>query len=148
MHHVWLGRKIPKQLTECMRTCYEKHPTWKHKLWTYHHVPTEIVMFREEYKMFDKNVGRRSDLLRLEILYRYGGLYLDTDVECVKPVDELLKNYDFVMGSECSHIKRGDVFDSTKCDQAHINNAVIASTPHNPILLEIINEVKENYKNT
>lgn len=32
-----------------------------------------------------------SDYVRLAVLYRYGGIYLDTDVELVKPLDELLE---------------------------------------------------------
>jgi len=31
-----------------------------------------------------------SDYARLDIIYRHGGVYLDTDVEIVKPIDELL----------------------------------------------------------
>ena len=37
-----------------------------------------------------------SDWLRLYILYREGGIYLDTDIEVLKPYDELLRNHMFV----------------------------------------------------
>ena len=33
-----------------------------------------------------------SDYVRLAVLYRYGGIYLDTDVELVRPLDELLEH--------------------------------------------------------
>lgn len=37
-----------------------------------------------------------SDYVRLAVLYRYGGIYLDTDVELVRPLDELLEHKGFI----------------------------------------------------
>lgn len=37
-----------------------------------------------------------SDYLRLWILFNYGGIYLDTDVEVLKKFDPLLKNEGFI----------------------------------------------------
>ena len=34
--------------------------------------------------------GFVPDIARLDLLYRYGGIYLDTDVELLRPLDELL----------------------------------------------------------
>lgn len=34
----------------------------------------------------------KSDILRYELLYRFGGIYVDTDVECLRPFDELLQD--------------------------------------------------------
>lgn len=36
-----------------------------------------------------KTMAQKADILRLEILYQYGGIYLDTDVEPVKSVAPL-----------------------------------------------------------
>ena len=44
-----------------------------------------------------------SDVARLVALIEYGGIYLDTDVEIIKPIDELL-NYDAVMGFETDEL--------------------------------------------
>ena len=38
----------------------------------------------------------RADILRLEILYRYGGVYVDGDLECLRPLDDVLDGEDFV----------------------------------------------------
>lgn len=42
-------------------------------------------------KAFDaaKNYGEKSDILRYEILFVYGGVYADVDVECLQPFDAL-----------------------------------------------------------
>ena len=147
MHHVWLGGKqIPKQLTDCMKTCYDKHPTWKHIVWTEENMPNPFF-FWDEWGM-DNNYARKSDLLRLQVLYNYGGVYLDTDVECIKPIDNLISKHSFVMGTECSHVGYNEIHDPNNCDQGHINNAVIASSMGNPILVKIIETIKRNYATT
>lgn len=40
-----------------------------------------------------------SDYARFDILYREGGLYFDTDVELIRPIDDVLERGPF-MGFE------------------------------------------------
>ena len=37
-----------------------------------------------------RNLAERADVLRYEILRRHGGVYVDVDVECLRPLDDLL----------------------------------------------------------
>lgn len=46
------------------------------------------------------NYAHKSDFLRLQILKEHGGIYLDSDVICLKPFTPLTK-FDFVLGIEC-----------------------------------------------
>lgn len=46
-----------------------------------------------------KRVEHQADIFRMRILLEHGGIYLDTDVFVIKPLDELLTN-NFVMGIE------------------------------------------------
>lgn len=46
-----------------------------------------------------KHYAHAADVIRLEMLIKYGGIYMDIDVITVKPMDDLL-NHDFVMGAE------------------------------------------------
>ena len=39
-----------------------------------------------------------SDYVRFDILYRYGGIYFDTDVEVIKPIDDILEQGAFMGG--------------------------------------------------
>ncbi len=50
--------------------------------------------------LFDaaKNYGEKSDVFRYEILYRYGGTYLDTDYQCIQPLDIFHKAHYFYTG--------------------------------------------------
>ena len=120
-----------------MKTCYDKHPTWKHVVWTEKNMPVPFD-FHQEWNI-DNNLARKSDLIRLQVLFNHGGVYLDTDMECIKPIDELLNGYKFVMATECGYNHKKD------CEQIHINNAIIASSKRNPILHSIMTEVKKRY---
>ena len=139
LHHVWLGKQqIPKNLQRCIQTCYGVHSEWKHMFWTDDNLP-EMSYFKEEYDV-DNNYARKSDLIRLMALYQYGGVYLDTDVECIKPIDKLLEGYRLVIASECGQPWKKD------CRRDHINNAVIASTRSNVILSKMLLNIKKNYE--
>jgi mannosyltransferase OCH1-like enzyme len=72
-----------------------------------------------------KNYGEKSDILRYEILYEIGGLYVDTDFECLKPFDELHYGLAFYTG-----ITHNRLF----C----LYNGLIASASKSPILAEAI----------
>lgn len=90
IHYMWLGKKqIPAKLQKCI-------DSWKRYCPDY-----EIIQWNEDNYDVDKHPYMRDayeqgaygfvpDYARLDILYRYGGLYMDTDVEVRKNLDPLL----------------------------------------------------------
>jgi len=138
LHHVWLGpNQIPDNLKKCLNTCYVDHLSWKHMFWTDDNLP-EMNMFRDEYNI-DNNYARKSDLVRIAALYQYGGVYLDMDIESIKPIDNLLKGYSFIVATEAGKPDKKNI------KETHINNAVIAATKRNKILTKLIIEIKKRY---
>ena len=77
-------------------------------------------------------LAHKADYLRMKILYKYGGVYMDIDTICVKPYKELLK-YDFVMGEE---IPYGETPQNGLC------NAIMFSKP----LSEFLKIWMDNYE--
>jgi len=77
--------------------------------------------------LFDgaQNYGEKSDLLRCEALYRYGGTYSDTDLECFEPFDVLHQTYDFYIGLAPLNVSSG---------KFQIATGIIGSIPNHPIL--------------
>ena len=126
VHRIWLGdAAMPREYVEYGETWRRHHPGWKLKLWRDRDlrrlVPAEAVA-RARHRT------ELSDLLRFEILRRYGGLYVDTDVECLRPVGALLSGRRVVMGFE----KPG-----------RVGSAVLASAPGHPFFVDAAQQARE-----
>lgn len=57
-----------------------------------------------------------SDYVRVKVLYEYGGIYLDTDVEVFKPFDDLLTNESFWGFEQENYIATSTIGSSLKID--------------------------------
>ena len=96
IHQIWIGpKKIPKKYLDWGETWKKNHPGWDYKLWTNEDLKNFPMKNRHIFDLSD-NIGFKSDLVRYEILYRYGGIYIDTDFECLKHIPDKLRDYDFV----------------------------------------------------
>lgn len=85
IHHVWLGgRPLPEAHARFRETWRRHNPDWEHRLWTDADAPAPPGVERA------RNVAERADLVRYEILRRHGGVYADTDVECLRPIEPLV----------------------------------------------------------
>lgn len=88
-HQIWLGPDaLPAEFARYRKTWRRHHRDWEMQLWTEDNLPADLR--RPEVAQRLRVPAERSDILRLELLWRYGGVYLDTDMECRKPIDELL----------------------------------------------------------
>lgn len=75
--------------------------------------------------------GMSSDILRLEILKKYGGIYLDTDYEAFQSFKGINTMYNFYAGLEPV--------------SNYICNAIIGASPNHPVILKMIELIKKNY---
>jgi len=129
IHQIWLGSPLPEQYKKMQKTWLDHHPNWEYHLWTDENVQYLYLQNRPLYEAAT-NLGQKSDILRYEILYQFGGLYVDTDFECLKPFDVLNETCDFYAG----------IIDHIKSPQ--ICNALIASTPGHPIIDKCIKKLR------
>jgi len=140
IHQIWIGKEVPKEFLEFQKSWKEHHPDWEYHLWTQHNIPFK------EFRNYDLikesgNLGEVSDLVRLELLYKFGGLYVDMDTECFRAHDILHHAYDFYM---CLQPLDSDII--------QLANSPIGSKPGHPILEKMIKEVRRRsfmpeYKN-
>lgn len=113
VHYIWIGPKpFPRESIENVRTWIAKHPDWKFKFWTDRerplphpameaHLLKDFQFEKLEHCFNDSdNYGEKSDVLRYEILYREGGVYVDHDVKCFKSFTPLNQAYDLYCGME------------------------------------------------
>ena len=113
IHFIWIGPKpFPRESIENVRTWIAKHPGWTIKFWTDRdrplpHKDMELVRiqdfhFSQLFECYNKsdNYAEKSDLLRYEILYQEGGIYVDHDVKCLQSFEPLSRAFDFYCGME------------------------------------------------
>jgi mannosyltransferase OCH1-like enzyme len=88
-HRIWLGtQQMPDEFVQYGETWTKHHPGWAMQLWTDENLP-EIIN-QQEYLLAD-STAHKADILRYEVIYRYGGIYIDTDFECLRNIEPLLK---------------------------------------------------------
>ena len=93
-HQIWLGpNPLPDEYARYQQTWVEHHPGWELRFWTEDNLPTPLR--RPEAAQRLRTAGERSDILRLELLWRFGGVYLDTDFECLRCIEPLIEDADF-----------------------------------------------------
>lgn len=89
IHQVWIQGSLPEKYRNWQKTWQEILPGWTYTLWTDKEIRAMGLRNQSRYDQA-KNLGEKSDIARYEILYNFGGVYLDTDFECLQP--EAFKN--------------------------------------------------------
>lgn len=99
IHYIWLGGKEePAILQKCKKSWQKYCPDYEIKRWDESNLDLNKFKFaKDAYEA--KKFAFASDVFRFDILANEGGIYLDVDVELIKPLDDYLK-YDFFTGFE------------------------------------------------
>lgn len=99
IHYCWFGgNPLPELANKCIDSWRKFLPDYEIREWNEDNFDVNCIPYTEEaYKA--KKYAFVSDYARFWILYRYGGLYFDTDVEVVKPLDKIIERGPF-MGCE------------------------------------------------
>ena len=102
IHYCWFGgNPIPAKEIACMATWQRMLPGYIIKRWDEDTFDVNSTTFtKEAYRL--KKYAFVADYVRLYALTKFGGLYLDTDVEIVKPFDDLLEKHSCFGGFETS----------------------------------------------
>ena len=99
IHYCWFGRKpLPDLAQRCVASWRQHMPQCEVRRWDEDNFDVHAVPYTAEAYRLGK-YAFVSDYARLWILYHHGGIYLDTDVELLKPLDDMLEQGPF-MGQE------------------------------------------------
>ncbi len=95
IHYVWVGGNPLTPLAEkCIESWKKYCPDYEIKRWDESNFDiTQNDYCKEAYE--SKKWAFVSDYIRLKVLYEYGGVYMDTDVEVIKSLDKYLKHSAF-----------------------------------------------------
>lgn len=119
IHYCWFGNgELPDTAISCIESWKKLCPDYEIKRWDETNFDLQYNKYIQD-ACASKKWAFVSDVARLKILYDNGGIYLDTDVELVKPLDDLL-NLEVFMGAEST----GSVNTGLGCG-AEINNKII-----------------------
>lgn len=99
IHYCWFGRNpLPRLAQKCIASWRKYFPDYDIKEWNEDNFDVNIISYtKEAYEA--KKYAFVSDYARFWILYHYGGLYFDTDVEVIKSMDDIIAKGPF-MGCE------------------------------------------------
>lgn len=99
IHYCWFGgNPLPESAIKCINSWKKFFPDYEIKEWNEDNFDVNIIPYtREAYEA--KKYAFVSDYARFVVLEREGGLYFDTDVEVIKPMDDILEKGGF-MGME------------------------------------------------
>lgn len=95
IHYCWFGKgKMPKSALACIASWKKYCPSYEIVEWNESNFDVSQFHYsKEAYEL--KKFAFVTDVVRLFALYFYGGIYMDTDVEVIKPLDDFLVNRAF-----------------------------------------------------
>ena len=91
IHYCWFGRgEMPELAKKCIESWHKFMPDYEYKLWNEDNFDVNCNQYvKEAYEA--RKYAFVTDYVRLYALFSEGGIYMDTDVEVLKPYDDLLQ---------------------------------------------------------
>lgn len=104
IHYCWLSNDpYPPKIAHCIKSWKKYCPDYKIINWNFERLGEKLPIWVKE--AFDaKKYAFAADWVRAYVLYNYGGIYLDSDVEVLKPFDDLL-HHDYFLSYEGGSIE-------------------------------------------
>lgn len=104
IHYCWFGgNPIPEPVQRCIKSWQKYCPDYEIKEWNESNFDFSCCAYANEaYEA--KKWAFVTDYARLKILVEFGGIYMDTDVEVVRPVDVFLKEKAFSGFEDETHV--------------------------------------------
>lgn len=133
IHYCWFGgNPLPELAQKCISSWKKFLPDYEIKQWNESNYDVRKISYTAQAYNAQK-YAFVSDYARFDILYQYGGIYFDTDVEVIKSFDEILKRGAFAGVESAEHPSRA------------LNAGLgIASPAASPVYREILDSYKES----
>lgn len=135
IHQLWIGPKEPP--TKHMDTWKHMNPDFEYIRWN----EAELIKRNLKLQCVERinemiEINGKADIIRWEILYEYGGVFLDADSICVEKIDDVLMNCKYFAGWEHEELRKGLIATGT-----------MGFPPKHPLIKEAIDWIKDNCVN-
>ena len=124
IHQIWIGKSIPKEYEKWIDSWKKVHKDWDYRLWNEKSILAFGLVNERAFRR-SRSFGVKSDIARYEILHRLGGIYADTDFECLQSLESLNTKCLFYAGT---------IFG----DWPVINNGLMGAAPGHPLMNKAI----------
>lgn len=132
IHVIWIGKK-PFPYQKNLHTWKVHNPHYHVQLWTDKNLPAlhNQWVYEALADNPDMPIAARADVLRLELLARYGGIYTDADSRCTKPIDPLIE---------------GKTLIGMTGSRGNVQNATLGATLGHPAYRMIVEGIGARYQ--
>ena len=134
IHQIWIGKN--KRPDFWMKTWTDEivnYPQWTYKLWTEKEI-NDLELYNKDIYESETDYACKADILRYEILHKFGGVYVDADVVLLNPnFFKLFENND------------NQICVGKEPDKDLLSNSIIACQKNNNMMRHIIIECRNNY---
>jgi hypothetical protein len=89
LHFCWFGSAVPSAVSARLDRWQKLHPSWTIRQWNKSNIDVSECAYAQAC-LLRRDWAYLSDYVRLKVLAKEGGVYLDTDVELLKPLDTLI----------------------------------------------------------
>jgi hypothetical protein len=135
IHQVWIGHNVPPQWANLAKTWRRHHPEWAYDFWDDAKcrclVAERYPELLQRYDSYPYDI-QRADAVRYVLLHCFGGVYVDMDIECLRPIDALVEGQTLVTVREppehASELLAG------QC----LSNAFMAVVPGHSFLKDVV----------
>ena len=107
-----------------METWKEKNPTWDYRFWSEENMPK--LRNQAQFDAMNELAGK-ADILRYELLYDYGGFFIDADSVCVNPLDDFF-----------TENKAFCCWENEKIREGLMSNGYFATEKHSPLAERLV----------
>ena len=135
IHQFWDGSPCPEEFLGYTEKWGELHPGWELHFWALGGI-LDLPLQNRQLIVHASTISPKSpwpfitDVARYELLWEFGGVWIDTDFDPQKPIDELCEGQ--------------EAWACWEVPGKWVNNAILAAAPHHPLMKDLITNLPEH----
>lgn len=131
---------IPKEWKNTPLSWQKLNPEYEYKFWSDNDidnfVKNEFPQYYEKFKSLEYNI-QRVDMVRYMWMYKYGGIYVDMDIECTRPISTLIDFYEKTYNPEIILITTPNTIQN----DINITNSFMISAPNSQFWIKVLDYI-------